>query len=312
MVPALMANAASGHIAMRFGFTGPNLCTVSACSSSNHAIGEAAVHPRRLRRRLCRRRFGGRPSPCSRRVRADDGAHEEPRSRDRVAAVRPGAGRVRALRGRVHVDPRVRDARERAWRSGVLRGRRLRRVGRRLPHHGPDPKGSGAALAMAWALRDAGEEPGSRLVRQRARDLDPAERRGGDGRDQGDPRRRRRPPRGGVLDEVDDGSHARCRRGGGGRSARSRSPTASYPRRSTTRHPTPTATSTTCRTRPERWTLGSRCRTRSVSAATTPSWRSARSRQPRGPLRQPKNSLNSRSAESGESLPYRFSVMISP
>src|SRR5581483_8743397 len=30
MVPALMANAASGHIAMRFGFTGPNLCTVSA------------------------------------------------------------------------------------------------------------------------------------------------------------------------------------------------------------------------------------------------------------------------------------------
>ena len=41
MVPALMANAASGHIAMRFGFTGPNLCTVSACSSSNHAIGEA-------------------------------------------------------------------------------------------------------------------------------------------------------------------------------------------------------------------------------------------------------------------------------
>ena len=40
MVPALMANAAGGHVAMRFGFTGPNLCTVSACSSSNHAIGE--------------------------------------------------------------------------------------------------------------------------------------------------------------------------------------------------------------------------------------------------------------------------------
>src|SRR4029079_6926022 len=40
MVPGLMANAASGHIAMRRRFTGPNLCTVSACSSSNHAIGE--------------------------------------------------------------------------------------------------------------------------------------------------------------------------------------------------------------------------------------------------------------------------------
>ncbi len=40
MVPMLMANAAGGHIAMNFGLTGPNYCTVSACSSSNHALGE--------------------------------------------------------------------------------------------------------------------------------------------------------------------------------------------------------------------------------------------------------------------------------
>jgi 3-oxoacyl-[acyl-carrier-protein] synthase II len=40
MVPALMANAAAGHIAMRFGFTGPNFCTVSACASGAHAVGE--------------------------------------------------------------------------------------------------------------------------------------------------------------------------------------------------------------------------------------------------------------------------------
>src|SRR4026207_1723140 len=40
MVPALMANAAAGHLAMKFGLTGPNYCTVSACASSNHAIGE--------------------------------------------------------------------------------------------------------------------------------------------------------------------------------------------------------------------------------------------------------------------------------
>ena len=40
MVPALMANAAAGHLAMKYGFTGPNYCTVSACASSNHAIGE--------------------------------------------------------------------------------------------------------------------------------------------------------------------------------------------------------------------------------------------------------------------------------
>ena len=41
MVPMLMANAAAGHIAMHYGLTGPNYCTVSACASSNHAIGEA-------------------------------------------------------------------------------------------------------------------------------------------------------------------------------------------------------------------------------------------------------------------------------
>ncbi|MGZ4108200.1 MAG: beta-ketoacyl-ACP synthase II [Actinomycetota bacterium] len=41
MVPALMANAAAGHIAMRIGLTGPNFCTVSACASGAHAVGEA-------------------------------------------------------------------------------------------------------------------------------------------------------------------------------------------------------------------------------------------------------------------------------
>ncbi len=40
MVPMLMANAAAGHIAMRFGLTGHNMATLSACASSNHAIGE--------------------------------------------------------------------------------------------------------------------------------------------------------------------------------------------------------------------------------------------------------------------------------
>ncbi|MDP9296426.1 MAG: beta-ketoacyl-[acyl-carrier-protein] synthase II, partial [Actinomycetota bacterium] len=40
MVPALMANASAGHIAMRLGLTGPNLCTVTACASGAHAVGE--------------------------------------------------------------------------------------------------------------------------------------------------------------------------------------------------------------------------------------------------------------------------------
>lgn len=40
-IPRLMANAASGNIAIRYGLRGPNFCVTSACASGNHAIGEA-------------------------------------------------------------------------------------------------------------------------------------------------------------------------------------------------------------------------------------------------------------------------------
>jgi len=40
-VPRLMANAASGNIAIRYGLRGPNFSVVSACASGSHAIGEA-------------------------------------------------------------------------------------------------------------------------------------------------------------------------------------------------------------------------------------------------------------------------------
>lgn len=40
-VPRLMANAASGNIAIKYGLRGPNFCVSSACASSNHSIGEA-------------------------------------------------------------------------------------------------------------------------------------------------------------------------------------------------------------------------------------------------------------------------------
>jgi 3-oxoacyl-[acyl-carrier-protein] synthase II len=40
-VPMFIPDIAAGLIAMRFGLTGPNFCTVSACASSAHAIGVA-------------------------------------------------------------------------------------------------------------------------------------------------------------------------------------------------------------------------------------------------------------------------------
>ncbi len=41
MIPMLITNEAAGHVAIRFKLKGPNLCTVTACASGAHAIGEA-------------------------------------------------------------------------------------------------------------------------------------------------------------------------------------------------------------------------------------------------------------------------------
>ncbi len=40
-IPKMIADIAAGHISMKYGFMGPNYCTVSACASSNHGIIDA-------------------------------------------------------------------------------------------------------------------------------------------------------------------------------------------------------------------------------------------------------------------------------
>ena len=40
-VPMFIPDIAAGHVSMRYGLRGPNYCTVSACSSSAHAVGDA-------------------------------------------------------------------------------------------------------------------------------------------------------------------------------------------------------------------------------------------------------------------------------
>lgn len=41
-IPASLINLLSGHVSIRYGFTGPNHAVVTACSTSTHAIGDAA------------------------------------------------------------------------------------------------------------------------------------------------------------------------------------------------------------------------------------------------------------------------------
>ena len=45
-IPKMIADIASGHISMRFGFRGPNFTTVSACASSTNAIIDAMFYIR--------------------------------------------------------------------------------------------------------------------------------------------------------------------------------------------------------------------------------------------------------------------------
>ncbi|WP_118132635.1 beta-ketoacyl synthase [Oceanicella sp. SM1341] len=41
IVPRLMNNSAASHVSMKYGLKGPSYCVATACSSSNHAIGQA-------------------------------------------------------------------------------------------------------------------------------------------------------------------------------------------------------------------------------------------------------------------------------
>ncbi len=40
-IPMIFANLAAGQVSMRWGLKGPNACTVTACASGNHALGDA-------------------------------------------------------------------------------------------------------------------------------------------------------------------------------------------------------------------------------------------------------------------------------
>jgi len=41
LIPMLIVNEASGHVAINFGLKGPNSCVATACASGSHAIGDA-------------------------------------------------------------------------------------------------------------------------------------------------------------------------------------------------------------------------------------------------------------------------------
>jgi len=161
MVPMLMANAAAGHIAMRFGFTGVNFSTVSACASSNHALGEAMRLVRDDYADLCIA-GGSEASTVPLTVSAfsqmtaltknpDPGTASRPFDAGRDGFVLSEGGCALILESEEHA--LARGARIYAEVAGYGASDDAYHI------TAPDPKGAGAALAMRAALRDAGESP---------------------------------------------------------------------------------------------------------------------------------------------------------
>jgi 3-oxoacyl-[acyl-carrier-protein] synthase II len=161
MVPMLMANASAGHIAMRYGLTGPNMATLSACASSNNAIGEGMRLIRDGYLDLCV--VGGSEAatvPLTVAAFAqmtaltknpDPETASRPFDADRNGFVLSEGAATLILESEDHA--RARGARVYCEVAGYGASDDA--------HHitAPDPKGTGATLAMRWALKDAGAEP---------------------------------------------------------------------------------------------------------------------------------------------------------
>jgi len=161
-VPRLMANAASGNIAIRHGLEGPNFCVVSACASGSHAIGEAfcniiagrsdvmvtggaeaALTPIGLASFCAARSLSTRNN--------DPAAASRPFDRDRDGFVLSEGAGILILEEYEHAKKRGANI------YAELLGYSATDDGYHIT--APLPDGKGAAMAMKLALLDAGVEP---------------------------------------------------------------------------------------------------------------------------------------------------------
>ena len=161
MVPMLMANAAAGHVAMRYGLTGHNMATLSACASSNHAIGEGMRLIRDGYLDLCV--VGGSEAatvPLT--VAAFSQMTALTKNPDPETASRPFDADRNGFVLSEGAASLILESEEHEAARGARTYCEVAGYGASDDAHhitAPDPKGSGATLAMRWALREAGAEP---------------------------------------------------------------------------------------------------------------------------------------------------------
>ena len=161
-VPRLMANAASGNIAIRWGLRGPSFAVISACASGNHTIGEAFWNIASGRSDIVITGGSeaavtpiGLGSFCAARslsVRNDDPpAASRPFDRDRDGFVLSEGAGMLILEDYEHATKR----------NARIYGELLGYAATDDGHHitAPLPDGDGAARTMKLALADAGLSP---------------------------------------------------------------------------------------------------------------------------------------------------------
>ncbi len=163
MIPKLIVNAASGNVSVHFGLRGPSSAVATACASGNNAIGdafrmiqtdmadvmltggsEAAITPMGLS-------GFARMSALSTRNDSPETA-SRPFDRDRDGFVLSEGAGVIVLEEYEHARRRG------ATILGEILGYGMSSDGSHMT--APDPQGSGAARAMAAAIKDAKLNPG--------------------------------------------------------------------------------------------------------------------------------------------------------
>lgn len=157
-VPRMIADLAAGHIAMKYGYMGPNYSVTSACASSNHAIIDAfnlirlgkaeVIVTGGAEAPIIQTGVGGFSSMQALSTRNDDPEHaSRPFDRDRDGFVMgEGAGAL------------VLEEYEHAVRRGAKIYCEVAGGGMSADAHhmtAPHPEGEGAILSMMEALHDA-------------------------------------------------------------------------------------------------------------------------------------------------------------
>ena len=162
LIPKMMANSAAGLLAIRFGFKGPSAAVSTACASANHAMGDAylqvasgmadVVLTGGSEATITPLGFAGFIACKALSKRNDEPQRaSRPFDRERDGFVMGEGAGILVFEELEHAKARGANIYAEVLGFGATTD----------AHHitAPEPEGSGAALAMTLALRDAGLRP---------------------------------------------------------------------------------------------------------------------------------------------------------